>query len=145
VAGAVLVRQGQRSGQFVIVLDGTAELRRDGYPVDEIGPGGFFGEIALVRRLVEPADVVARTPLTVDVIAPREFASLYDLIEPVRRRIDSVLDERLARWIRPSASPATANPAEPRARPVRRRRSGWAGIAHRRACRCRRRQEPVLP
>jgi CRP-like cAMP-binding protein len=144
-AGAVLVREGQRSGQFVIVLDGTVEVRRDGCPVDEIGAGGFFGEIALVRRLAEPADVVARTPLTVDVVAPREFASLYAQIDPVRRRIDDALDERIARWIRPSVSPEVATPIESTARPARGRRAGWAGTVHHRVCRCRRRHEPVLP
>jgi CRP-like cAMP-binding protein len=98
-AGTVLARQGGRRGAFVIVLDGTAEVWRDGQPIDEIGPGGYFGEIALIRRIREPAGIVARTAMTVDVIGEREFAVLYADLARFRRRLDHDLDRRLANWI----------------------------------------------
>jgi CRP-like cAMP-binding protein len=95
----VLARQGEQGRQFVIVLGGTAEVWRDGQPIDEIGAGGYFGEIALIRRIREPASIVARTAMTVDVIAKREFAALYADLAPVRQRMDHELDRRLAKWI----------------------------------------------
>ena len=104
-AGTVLVRQGERPRQFVIVLGGTAEVWRDGQPIDEIGDGGYFGEIALIRRIREPASIVARTAMTLDVIAhrdviaQREFAALYADLDLVRQRLDDGLDRRLAKWI----------------------------------------------
>jgi len=100
-----IVRQGQRPGQFVVVLDGIADVRRNGLTIDAIGAGGHVGEIALVRRLDEPADVVARTALTVDVVAPREFVALRAEIDRFRARVDDVVDDRLARWIRASLPP----------------------------------------
>lgn len=104
-AGTVLVRQGERGRQVVIVLGGTAEVWRDGQPIDEIGAGGYFGEIALIRRIREPVSIVARTAMTVDVIARRdaiarrEFVALYADLALVRQRMDHELDRRLAKWI----------------------------------------------
>jgi hypothetical protein len=98
-ARTVLVREGARRRQFVIVLDGTAEVWRHGQLIDEIGAGGFFGEITLVQGGSEPATVVAATAMTVDVIARREFATLYADIAPLGRRIDHELDRRPATWI----------------------------------------------
>src|SRR5947207_6023067 len=97
-AGTVLVRQGARLRQFVIVLGGTAEVWRDGQPIDEIGADGYFGEIAYIRRIPEPASIVARTAMTLDVIPRREFAALYADLAPVRERLDHELDRRLAKW-----------------------------------------------
>ena len=50
-AGTVLVRQGERPRQFVIVLGGTAEVWRNGQPIDEIGAGEL-----LRRDRAHPAD-----------------------------------------------------------------------------------------
>jgi Cyclic nucleotide-binding domain/Glyoxalase/Bleomycin resistance protein/Dioxygenase superfamily len=111
-AGTVLVRQGTPGRQFVFVREGTADVWRDGRRVDEIGPGGHFGEIALIRRIREPASIVARTAMTVDVIAKRDpiakrdFAALYADLAPFRRCIDVELDRRLARWIPASDVPS---------------------------------------
>jgi CRP-like cAMP-binding protein len=119
-AGTVLVRQGERPRQFVIVLGGIADVWRDGQPIDEIGAGGYFGEIALILRIREPATIVARTAMTIDVVAKRdvvtkrEFATLYGDLALVRQRMDHELDRRLAKWIPASdaRSPraATARP-----------------------------------
>jgi CRP-like cAMP-binding protein len=98
-AGSVLARQGERRPQFVIVLGGTAEVWRDGQPIDEIGAGGNFGEVALVRRIREPASIVAGTAMTIDVIEEREFEALYLDLALVRRRMDRALDWRLAKWL----------------------------------------------
>jgi CRP-like cAMP-binding protein len=108
----VLARQGERHPQFVIVVGGTAQVWRDGQPIDEIGAGGYFGEIALVRRIREPANIVARTAMTVDVIAEREFEALSLDLSLVRQRLDHELDRRLARWLRvpDSGRPGRANP-----------------------------------
>jgi cAMP-dependent protein kinase regulator len=111
-AGTVLVRQGDRGRQFVIVLGGTAEVWRDGQPIDEIGAGGYFGEIALIRRIREPASIVARTAMTVDVIeqrdiiAKREFATLYADLSLLRQRLDHALDRRLEKWTAASDAPS---------------------------------------
>jgi CRP-like cAMP-binding protein len=107
-AGSVLVHQGDRLRQFVLVLGGTAEVWRDGQPIDEIGAGDYFGEIALILGIREPASVVARTAMTVDVITKREFAAVYADLALVRQRLDHELDRRLARWIPAPDAPSLA-------------------------------------
>jgi CRP-like cAMP-binding protein len=113
-AGSVLVRQGQRERQFVVVLQGVAEVWRDGQPVDQVCTGSCFGEISLIRRIPEPATLVARTGLTVAVIARQDFATIYAGVEELRRRLDESVDRRMARWLRASDAPVSdATPARP--------------------------------
>src|SRR5262245_4074364 len=72
-AGTVLVGQGRRPGQFVIVLAGAAEVWRGGRQIDEIAAAGYFGEIGLIRGIREPATIIARTDMNIDVISCHEF------------------------------------------------------------------------
>jgi CRP-like cAMP-binding protein len=99
----VLAHQGQRPSAFVIVLHGTAQARRDGRHVEDIVTGSYFGEISLVRGICEPADVIARTDLTVDVVGRREFRALYSRLDGFRERVDHELDRRVASWLTPRA------------------------------------------
>src|SRR5262249_38698806 len=48
-AGDVLFEQGDEGDAFYVVQDGEAEIWQDGVLVNEHGPGGYFGEIALLR------------------------------------------------------------------------------------------------
>lgn len=133
-AGTVLVREGHRQGQFVIVGAGAAEVWRGGRQIDEITAGGYFGEIGLIRRIREPATIVARTDMSIDVIARHEFRALYADLELVRHRIDSELDQRLARWHQAAglpleqrnigSQPAGSRPSRPRTVTSRSTRSG---------------------
>ena len=148
-SGTVLLRQGERPRQFVMVLDGTAGVWRNGQPVDEIGSGASCGEIALIRRIPEPATVVADTGLVVDVIAPREFWTIYAANDRLRRRLDDILDDRIASWVRASdpralhaapGRPVLPSPPEPEPASRALDRSNdprpMAVARRRRTCRC---------
>src|SRR5262249_10770225 len=50
-AGDVLFEQGDEGDAFYVVQDGEAEIWQDGVLVNEHGPGGYFGEIALLRDI----------------------------------------------------------------------------------------------
>jgi CRP-like cAMP-binding protein len=102
--GAVLTHEGARASAFVIVTNGTAEARRNGQPVEEIGAGGHFGEISLVRGIREPATVIAETDITVDVVGQREFRALYSVLDGFRERVDHELNRRIARWLTPRST-----------------------------------------
>jgi CRP-like cAMP-binding protein len=61
-AGAVIVRHGERGDGFFVVLEGTASvLRAAGLPPLTLGPGDYFGEIALIDGAERTATVVAKT------------------------------------------------------------------------------------
>ena len=62
-AGDLLIREGDRGDLFYVIVEGRVEITRAGEPVSEQGPGGYVGEIALLRDVPRTASVIAKTPL----------------------------------------------------------------------------------
>jgi CRP-like cAMP-binding protein len=77
-AGRELIRQGESGLEFVVVVDGEAEVRRDGEVIAVRGPGTFFGEMALLLDRPRNASVVARTAMSIDVINRHDFRRLLE-------------------------------------------------------------------
>jgi CRP-like cAMP-binding protein len=75
-SGEALVKQGARTKEFYLLLDGKAEVVRDGATVVVLGPGQHFGELALLDPAPRNASVVMTTPGQVLCIGQREFATL---------------------------------------------------------------------
>jgi CRP-like cAMP-binding protein len=61
--GKKLVEQGQRGETLFVLLEGTARVVRGGRTVARIGPGEFFGEVAVLDQRPRSATVVADTPV----------------------------------------------------------------------------------
>ncbi len=75
-AGAELVRQGSYGRQFFIIVDGTAEVVRDGVNIATLGVGDVVGELAMLSRERRTATVTATGPVRALVGSTREFWSL---------------------------------------------------------------------
>ena len=56
-----LLNQGSYPDGFFVVLEGTVRIERNGDPVAELGPGEFFGEIALLEDNKRTATVATAT------------------------------------------------------------------------------------
>ena len=74
--GEVLTTQGGHGREFMIIESGTAVVRRNDRKVGTVGPGDFFGELAMLVGVSRTATVVAQTEMVIDVLNPREFTSL---------------------------------------------------------------------
>ena len=94
--GKELARQGDRGREFFVVLDGEAEVRKDGRRVNTLGKGDFFGEIALVTKMPRTATVTATSDVDVLVITERAFDTLLKKQPEISRAIAEALAERVA-------------------------------------------------
>jgi CRP-like cAMP-binding protein len=94
-AGKELTKEGEFGHEFLTVLDGQVEVRHGDKVIAERGPGEFFGEIALLDHRPRTATVVAKTPVTVEVIGQREFATMLADEPDVASQLMSTMSQRL--------------------------------------------------
>ncbi|MEX2556443.1 MAG: cyclic nucleotide-binding domain-containing protein [Actinomycetota bacterium] len=93
--GKVLAREGEAGREFYVILDGKADVEIGGNQVATLGPGDFFGEMALLDQGPRVATVKAVTPMEVAVLDPREFVSLIEEHPAVARKVLKVMAGRL--------------------------------------------------
>jgi CRP/FNR family cyclic AMP-dependent transcriptional regulator len=92
--GRHIVDQGQIGYEFFAIIEGAAEVQKDGERVAELGPGDFFGEIALLSADRRTASVVATTPMRLAVMMRRDFKHMYDVLPEVCFKIHRAIKER---------------------------------------------------
>jgi trk system potassium uptake protein TrkA len=81
-AGTEMTREGEPGVEFFVVVEGDAVATVDGDEVGRIGPGGFFGEMALIDGGERVATVVAEHPLRVLVLGRHEFNEMLEIAMP---------------------------------------------------------------
>jgi CRP-like cAMP-binding protein len=94
--GRVILRQGDLGQEFAFIIEGEADIVKDGVTVATIGPGAYFGEVALLDAVTRTASVVARTPMTLEVIDRRGFNTLLDDLPALSRSMLRGTARRLA-------------------------------------------------
>ena len=94
--GSCLTTEGASGYTFFVVLEGTADVRVDGKPVSVLGPGDYFGEVALLdgsgRRT---ADVEATSPMRLGVMFGTEFRRFEEEAPTVVARLHTAMAERI--------------------------------------------------
>ena len=94
--GTEMTRQGAPGREFFVLLDGTADVKKNRRRVNTLGPGDFFGEIALVSREPRTATVIATSPVRALVITDRSFRRLLDDAPQVQTKVMEAMAQRLA-------------------------------------------------
>jgi len=75
-AGTDLVREGEPGDALFVILDGEAVVRREGTEINRVGPGAYFGELAVLDGEPRSATVTAETDVKVAVVGIRMFRTL---------------------------------------------------------------------
>jgi CRP/FNR family transcriptional regulator, cyclic AMP receptor protein len=94
-AGTEIVSEGTAGRDFYLVLSGEATVRRNGRKVAVLGPGNYFGELALLDRGPRSATVVAATDMQLAVISQREFLGVLDDVPAVAQKLLAGMAARL--------------------------------------------------
>lgn len=94
-AGRVLVEQGRTGHEFFLILDGEAMVRRNNRKVATLGPGQYFGELAILDRGPRSASVIANTDMRVLVLGQREFVGVLDSIPGMSSKLLTTMAQRL--------------------------------------------------
>jgi CRP/FNR family transcriptional regulator, cyclic AMP receptor protein len=94
--GKEMTQQGSRGREFFVLLEGEADVTKDGQSINKLGAGDFFGEIALVSDSPRTATVTATSPVRALVITDRSFRRLLDEQHEIQRKVLQALAERLA-------------------------------------------------
>ena len=76
--GQTLTREGSPGYEFFVIVEGTADVTRNGRKIATLGPGDFFGELALLERVARNATVTATSRLEVLVVVSNEFRTLLE-------------------------------------------------------------------
>jgi len=95
-AGKEMATEGDRGREFFVLLNGEAEVTKQGSRINTVKKGDFFGEIALVTKMPRTATVTATSDVDVLVITERDFDALLKKTPEIGRSIAEALAERVA-------------------------------------------------
>jgi CRP-like cAMP-binding protein len=90
-----LIRENDLGRQFFLLLDGEAVVRRRGRKVGALGPGDFFGEIALLSNRPTTATVTTSTAARVAIITRPSFNRLLRESPQLQLKLLRAMAERL--------------------------------------------------
>jgi CRP-like cAMP-binding protein len=94
-AGRPLAVEGAPGREFLVVVEGSAEVRRHGRKINLLGDGDFLGEIALVTGRPRTASVTTREPTRVLVVTERDFRRLMREMPSIQEKVLHAVAARL--------------------------------------------------
>jgi CRP/FNR family transcriptional regulator, cyclic AMP receptor protein len=93
-AGKVLTEKGKSGGDFFVILEGKADVEAD-KGRRTLGPGDFFGEIALIDNGPRTATVKTATPMRCLVLGHSQFRDVLHQNGEIAVKILKAVTERL--------------------------------------------------
>jgi CRP/FNR family cyclic AMP-dependent transcriptional regulator len=94
-SGTVLAKEGDAGVGLFLILDGTAEVTIGGRRRTTLGPGDFFGEVALLDGGPRTATVTATSDITLLVLSEWVFRGLLHQHPSIAMKTLSTLAGRL--------------------------------------------------
>jgi CRP/FNR family cyclic AMP-dependent transcriptional regulator len=93
--GRTLTKEGATGHEFLVLVDGAADVRRNGRKVNTLGAGDFLGEIALVTGTPRTATVKTTEPSRMLVITARDFRTLLRNTPSMQLKVLEAIASRL--------------------------------------------------
>ncbi len=93
--GEILIEQGASGRDFFVIVDGKASVTRDGKNVATLGPGDFFGELALLDKSPRNATVTAASRMSVYLLTQPSFHGLLSTIPSLSHKVMVGMARRL--------------------------------------------------
>jgi CRP-like cAMP-binding protein len=94
-AGKTLTSEGRTGHEFLVLVEGAAEVRRKNRVVNTLRSGDFLGEIALITDLPRTATVTTTAPSRVLIITARDFRRLLRETPAMQMKVLEALAARL--------------------------------------------------
>ena len=110
-AGRVAARQGTSGDEFFLILDGTVRIERDGQLLRDLGPGDYFGELALLGHTGRTATATCLTACRLMVVGHREFHQLLTQFPTIQGAVLKTVATRISRLEEPSHSGGSTGPS----------------------------------
>jgi CRP-like cAMP-binding protein len=96
-AGDIIFAEGDAGDCMFAVLDGEVSIEKHGSVLERVGPGGVFGEMALIDQAPRSATARAATGCNVVAVGQKRFTYLVQQTPYFALEIMHVLAERLRR------------------------------------------------
>ena len=93
-AGRRLTPEGASGYLFYVIADGSAEVFHHDALVARLGPGDFFGEMAILGDGRRVADVVATSPMTLYAMFGTSFREMEAELPAVAEEIRTTVETR---------------------------------------------------
>lgn len=93
--GAVIVKQGEPGLGFFLIAEGRVEVAHDKHKIRDMGPGEFFGEMALMEERIRTATVTAKERTTCLQLVRWDFRALLKENPDLAVRMLEVVVQRL--------------------------------------------------
>jgi CRP/FNR family transcriptional regulator, cyclic AMP receptor protein len=94
-SGRILTTQGERGREFMVIAEGSADVRKNGRLVARLGPGDFVGEIALITGGPRVATVTTTSETTFLLLTDRAFDRMMKAMPSVQTKVLNALADRL--------------------------------------------------
>jgi putative ABC transport system ATP-binding protein len=88
--GEVIIREGEVGEELFLISEGEVEIDREGREVARLGPGDFFGELALMSGNPRNANVVAKRPVDTYVLGKDDFDAAIQASTSFREQLRRV-------------------------------------------------------
>jgi MFS family permease len=86
------IAEGEEGDRFYVVAEGTVEVTQGGRSLGVIGPGGYFGEIALLRKIPRTATVTAITDVSLLALERDDFLEIMTGSEEAAEAAEHAID-----------------------------------------------------